>query len=104
MNYFIEFKKNLFVFSPFPISLQPLKVRFNLQPKVHVLHAWRHAYHQARRSPWEQIGRDRVRFQDKIRRLAEILNPVLDVQHRQRVRQRMAAANRRQLSARRSNQ
>lgn len=61
------------------------QVRFNLKPVVHVLRTWSFAYHQARKGEWEQNGRDRVRFHDRIKRLEPTLLPILDSQHRQKI-------------------
>lgn len=65
--------------------LQHLKVRFNLNPDVHVIRTWSYAYRQARKSYWEQIGRDRVRFHDRVNRMANILDPILAADHRQKI-------------------
>lgn len=53
------------------------------------MRAWSYAYQQARKSHWEQIGRDRVRFGDRIRRMQDTLNPVLDAEHRERIWKRL---------------
>lgn len=52
---------------------------------VHVLRVWRFAYHQARKGEWEQIGRDRVRFLERAKRMESILLPILDSNHRQKI-------------------
>ncbi|KAJ6644043.1 Protein phosphatase 1 regulatory subunit 15A, partial [Pseudolycoriella hygida] len=61
------------------------KVRFNLIPVVHVLRTWTYAHKVARKGEWEQIGRDRVRFLDRIRRLEPVLLPVFESAHREKV-------------------
>lgn len=61
------------------------KVRFNLKPVVHVLRTWSFAYQQARKGEWEQCGRDRVRFSDRIKRLESTLAPVLTSDHRRKI-------------------
>ncbi|KAG4072182.1 hypothetical protein HA402_014411 [Bradysia odoriphaga] len=61
------------------------KVRFNLKPVVHVLRTWSFAYQQARKGEWEQYGRDRVRFCDRIKRLESTLGPILNSNHRQKI-------------------
>ncbi|KAH8413698.1 hypothetical protein KR222_004101 [Zaprionus bogoriensis] len=64
----------------------PIKrVRFNLKPKVHVMHTWDFAYRAARKGEWQEIARDRDRFQQRIRRVATILNGVLSSNHREKI-------------------
>lgn len=60
-------------------------MRFDLTPVVHVLRVWSFAYQQARKGKWEQIGRDRVRFHERIKRMEPILLPALDLHHRQKI-------------------
>lgn len=45
--------------------------------EVHVMYVWQYAHREARRGKWEQEARDRERFQMRIQRLSEIINPVL---------------------------
>ncbi|SPP73198.1 uncharacterized protein LOC117578719 [Drosophila guanche] len=61
------------------------KVRFNLKPEVHVMLAWDFAYRAARKSEWQVMARDRFRFQQRIHRVAPILNPILTPNHREQV-------------------
>ena len=61
------------------------QVRFNLNPKVHVMRTWNFAYRQARIGLWEQYGRDRVRFHDKIKALEPEINLVLTPAHRDKI-------------------
>lgn len=61
------------------------QVTFNLCPIVHHMRAWRYAYSEARKGKWEQLGRDRERFVNRINEVSRILSPVLDVDHRQKV-------------------
>ncbi|XP_017013481.2 uncharacterized protein PPP1R15 [Drosophila takahashii] len=63
------------------------KVRFNMKPEVHVMHAWDYAYRAARKSEWQVMARDRERFQQRIRRISHILNAVLTPLHRENVYQ-----------------
>ncbi|XP_008556845.1 protein PFC0760c [Microplitis demolitor] len=58
------------------------KVRFNLQPTVHTIIKWNFAYRAARKGPWEQMARDRDRFQTRINSTGRIIEPVLATQHR----------------------
>uniref|UniRef100_A0A336MR15 CSON002779 protein n=1 Tax=Culicoides sonorensis TaxID=179676 RepID=A0A336MR15_CULSO len=61
------------------------KVRFCLKPEVHEMWAWDFAYRQARIGPWERYGRDRERFRNRIWRTEQILAPIFDPDHRQKV-------------------
>ncbi|XP_031841541.1 protein phosphatase 1 regulatory subunit 15 [Nomia melanderi] len=58
------------------------KVKFNLNPRVHVMVQWDFAYRAARKGPWEQMARDRERFKGRINCIGRILNPILTTQHR----------------------
>ncbi|KAH8261660.1 hypothetical protein KR044_013013 [Drosophila immigrans] len=61
------------------------KVRFNLKPKVHVMHTWDFAYRAARKGAWQEIARDRDRFQQRIKRVAPTIDIVLSSNHREKV-------------------
>lgn len=61
------------------------RVRFDLKPKVHVMHTWDYAYRAARKGGWQQIALDRERFQQRIKRIAPILNIILTSNHREKV-------------------
>ncbi|XP_055312283.1 uncharacterized protein LOC129574368 [Sitodiplosis mosellana] len=61
------------------------KVTFNLCPKVHEIRAWKFAYSQARKGKWEQLGRDRERFEKRINGLSRVLSPILASEHRQKI-------------------
>lgn len=52
-------------------------VRFNLQPKVHLMHVWNFACKQARKDFWQQEARDRVRFEKRVNKLDKIIAPIL---------------------------
>ncbi|CAK9797510.1 Protein phosphatase 1 regulatory subunit 15A [Anthophora plagiata] len=58
------------------------KVKFNLNPVVHVMVHWDYAYRTARKGPWEEMARDRERFRGRINCIERILNPILTTQHR----------------------
>lgn len=62
-----------------------LQVTFNLCPTVHVIRAWNYAYSEARKGKWEQMGRDRERFEKRINELSHILSPILKTDHRQKI-------------------
>lgn len=53
------------------------KVKFFLPPLVHEMHTWLFAYKNARRGKWEQIARDRSRFEYRIKRMEKIISPIL---------------------------
>ncbi|GAB0092816.1 hypothetical protein DMENIID0001_078520 [Sergentomyia squamirostris] len=61
------------------------KVRFNLKPEVHVICAWNFAYRQARKGTWDQVARDRDRFEKRILSLEHVLKPVLQRDHREKM-------------------
>lgn len=50
-----------------------------------MLCTWDFAHRQARKGHWEEVGRDRVRFRDRVRRAEIQLGAVLDSQHREKV-------------------
>lgn len=58
---------------------------FNLCPIVHEIRAWKFAYSEARKGKWEQLGRDRLRFEKRINELSRILTPILAAKHRQKI-------------------
>lgn len=66
-------------------SNKPKKVTFNLKPVIHTMFKWDYAYRAARKGPWEQIARDRFRFNGRISNYHLILDPILQVDHRVRV-------------------
>lgn len=61
------------------------KVRFNLKPTVHVMYSWDYAYRAARKRHWENYAIDRQRFKQRIDNLSEIISPILDTQHREKI-------------------
>lgn len=61
------------------------QVRFNTKPTIHVLCTWDYAYRTARRGEWETYARDLYRFKLRIHKVAYILNPILDREHRLKV-------------------
>ncbi|XP_055917206.1 uncharacterized protein LOC129949648 [Eupeodes corollae] len=61
------------------------KVTFDPLPVVHVMHAWNFAYRAARKGHWEDVARDRTRFQKRIERTSVYLNPVLTPEHREKI-------------------
>lgn len=61
------------------------KVRFNLKPEIHVMHTWDFAYRAARKGDWQEIARDRDRFQQRIKRVAPTINIILNSNHREKV-------------------
>lgn len=65
--------------------LSLFQVSFNLCPKVHEIRVWKFAYSAARKGEWEQIYRDRKRFENRINDLNRVIAPVLAVEHRQKI-------------------
>lgn len=53
------------------------KVSFSEKLVVHQICCWSFAYRKARISKWEEVGRDRVRFQRRIESIEKIISPVL---------------------------
>lgn len=60
-------------------------MKFNLCPQVHEIRAWKFAYREARKGKWEQVGRDRERFEKKINELGAIITSVLTATHRDKI-------------------
>lgn len=52
---------------------------------MHEIRAWKYAYREARKGQWEQVGRDRERFEKKIKDLSQTITPILATAHRQRI-------------------
>lgn len=71
--------------SGFGEDIPTKKVRFNLNPEVHLMCTWNFAYRAARKGHWEAYARDRDRFKRRVEGLEHILNPVLDSDHRERI-------------------
>lgn len=61
------------------------KVKFNLNPKIHVMRTWDFAYRQARKGDWEMAARDRERFKKRIQETENILCSVFDKNLRDKV-------------------
>ncbi|XP_034477782.1 uncharacterized protein LOC117784219 [Drosophila innubila] len=61
------------------------RVRFNLKPEIHVMHTWDFAYRAARKGDWQEMARDRDRFQQRIKRVAPTINTILNSNHRDKV-------------------
>ena len=75
-------------------SVAPVqKVKFNLDPVVHVMVQWDYAYRAARRGPWEEMARDRERFKGRINCIERVLNPILTSQHRSHIWQERFSPN-----------
>ncbi|XP_011194576.1 uncharacterized protein LOC105219925 [Zeugodacus cucurbitae] len=58
------------------------RVRFNLNPEVHMMYAWSYAYKSARKGHWESLARDRDRFRKRIENTSKYINPILTPEHR----------------------
>lgn len=57
-------------------------VKFDDKLKFHIMVQWSFAYRTARKGTWEQLARDRDRFQRKINYIGSILEPILTAEHR----------------------
>lgn len=49
------------------------------------MRTWDFAYRQARKGPWEEYSRDQFRFKNRIKNLSDIISPVLDQKHRNKI-------------------
>lgn len=65
------------------------KVQFSVTPKIHTLYKWDFAYRQSRKGVWEEIARDRVRFQRRIQKMEKIISRVLDEKHRNEIKKKI---------------
>ncbi|XP_077169708.1 protein phosphatase 1 regulatory subunit 15A [Paroedura picta] len=63
-------------------SQKAKKVRFSPEVTVHTLVVWDYASRAARRGPWEEMARDRCRFQRRIGEVGAIVGPCLEAEHR----------------------
>lgn len=45
------------------------------------MYTWAYAYRSARRGEWETMARDHERFQMRIKKLSEIIDPILIKKH-----------------------
>ena len=62
------------------------KFTLNLCAQFRVLHTWKKAHALARKGPWEQMRRDRMRFMDRITgQFLRTLSPILEQKHREKV-------------------
>lgn len=57
-------------------------VKLNLNPTIHLMCAWTFAYKQARKGDWEMATRDRCRFQRRIEETREMIDRILESNHR----------------------
>lgn len=64
---------------------QNLKVRFSNTVQKRCMRTWAFAHRLARIGNWEQSGRDRCRFFDRITKTGAVVGLILDSEHRQRV-------------------
>ncbi|KAG5873583.1 hypothetical protein JTB14_011196 [Gonioctena quinquepunctata] len=53
--------------------------------EVHPMVQWSFAYRSARKGPWEEYARDRARFIKRITQTEEILAPIFDHKHREKM-------------------
>ncbi|XP_066967569.1 uncharacterized protein [Macrobrachium rosenbergii] len=69
-------------------TASPCRVQFG-ETVVHPMIAWTFAYKNARRGPWEQCARDRVRFNSRIEALEPVISSVLEGSHREAMYQKI---------------
>ncbi|XP_033913368.3 protein phosphatase 1 regulatory subunit 15B-like isoform X1 [Acipenser ruthenus] len=67
------------------------KVTFSPVVHVHVMHAWDFALRAARKSPWEEMARDRARFQRRIQEAEETIGCCWSPDHREKIQTRLSA-------------
>ncbi|XP_053742804.1 protein phosphatase 1 regulatory subunit 15B [Synchiropus splendidus] len=63
------------------------KVRFCPEVQVHVMRSWLFARQASRRGQWEELARDRARFQRRIQQAEQELGRCFDSAHREKMRQ-----------------
>lgn len=61
------------------------KIQFNEIINVKVMFVWEFAHREARKSKWMEIRVDDYRFKRRIQSIINILNPILDGAHRQKI-------------------
>ncbi|KAG2466853.1 PR15A phosphatase, partial [Polypterus senegalus] len=65
-------------------------VQFNTVVQVRPLLVWAHAARAARSGEcWQEMARDRLRFQRRVQQVSERIGYCLQPEHRKRVRERM---------------
>ncbi|KAJ8343426.1 hypothetical protein SKAU_G00307550 [Synaphobranchus kaupii] len=63
----------------------PKKVRFSPVVQVHVIRVWSFAMQAVRKGPWEEMGRDRARFQRRIQETEQAIGFCLHQSHREKM-------------------
>ncbi|KAJ8396687.1 hypothetical protein AAFF_G00015250 [Aldrovandia affinis] len=61
------------------------KVRFSPVVQVHVMVTWSFAHQAVRKGPWEEIARDRARFQRRIQETEQAIGYCLHQSHREKI-------------------
>lgn len=61
------------------------KVRFSPLVQVHVIRAWSFAMQAVRKGPWEEMGRDRMRFQRRIKETEQVIGYCFCQSHREKM-------------------
>lgn len=64
-------------------------VKFDNKPKVRYMFAWDFAYRSCRRKYWEFFAIDRMHFAYKIKKFENVINTILDINHRNKNIKRM---------------
>lgn len=57
------------------------KVRFVDKPEIQRKYVWLYAHSTARKGEWQQFSIDRMHFSSRIRRLSDIISPILQKKH-----------------------
>jgi len=70
-----------------PETIIKRKVRFDLNPKIYILNEENLEYRQTRQKYWEFFAIDRYRFQKRINSVNNIINHILDNDHRRKIYQ-----------------
>lgn len=60
-------------------------IRFSNCLTVYSMHTWSYAHKMARVGCWEQYARDRDRFENRIKSLVRVIEPVLTESHREKM-------------------
>lgn len=82
------FKPIVIYFFTNSFSCVKFQVHFKPDSELCIIHPmvqWSFAYQNARKGLWEEAARDRSRFQFRLRRLSDILKPILANEHRNKI-------------------
>ncbi|XP_047452525.1 protein phosphatase 1 regulatory subunit 15B [Mugil cephalus] len=68
------------------------KVRFSPVVQLHVMRTWPFARQASRKGPWEEMARDRDRFQRRVRETEQAIGHCFTQSHRDKIRARLDGA------------